>query len=740
MKGLAILWIFLNHIVEQVFGYPFIANPNPKWPSLSERIAQLVPLEGHGLLDLPLNVVRYLGWSGDQGVQLFLIVSGFGLTWGLLRRYGTQPLPLRGFYLRRAARIYPMWWMAHGGLLITGFVVSWGIFVYDPELLPSLLGIRLLPGTFYYGAPAWWYIGLMIQLYAVYPLVWSGLTKWGPARLLSAALLLSFAARAVVLYVGPYMDAWQRGGIFVTRLPEFAFGVALAAWMIRSPDSVDRKLRSPGVVAAALGIYTGGTALALTLPGMIVAPFALGLGAFVIAYGLLALLPGRGRLDPLSWIGRHSYSVFLVHHPLVLLFVPQGASPRTQILGIVATLLLTIPSALALEWFTDRAVAAVKTIWNRGARFVVGGALLCLTLGLGLVVTGEWLVRRYDPQEVLGWGERQSLEPREDFGWRMKPDEHLRLRWEGYDYEVWTNSLGFPGPEYSSTRGADAFRIITTGDAFTSAEGVDTDQAWPRRLETVLGEHLGTRPVEVLNFAVTGYGPNQYAAVLEEYVPVYLPDLILISMFVNEFGDVLTSNERFQQSIGFDKPPPDSTYAWLRLLHLRKFLQLRIAEPLASILRGRPHPHAYFLAHLSYLERGESRRYEDGALAVEARLSQIKSVGERYGIPVVLVLVPTSVQVCGTDGLAYPPRNVDLHDESKYDMERPQRVTKQIAERVGLSVYDLTSTLRSAPGGCPYQPRNMHWLPSGHDITAAYLAERLVDDGWTARPAATRDQ
>ena len=44
------------------------------------------------------------------------------------------------------------------------------------------------------------------------------------------------------------------------------------------------------------------------------------------------------------------------------------------------------------------------------------------------------------------------------------------------------------------------------------------------------------RAVEVLNFGITAYGPNQYAAVLKTLVPRYRPDVIVIGAFVNDFG------------------------------------------------------------------------------------------------------------------------------------------------------------------------------------------------------------
>jgi hypothetical protein len=32
LKAIALIWIFLNHVTEQLFGYPYIANPMLNWP------------------------------------------------------------------------------------------------------------------------------------------------------------------------------------------------------------------------------------------------------------------------------------------------------------------------------------------------------------------------------------------------------------------------------------------------------------------------------------------------------------------------------------------------------------------------------------------------------------------------------------------------------------------------------------------------------------------------------------
>ena len=68
-------------------------------------------------------------------------------------------------------------------------------------------------------------------------------------------------------------------------------------------------------------------------------------------------------------------------------------------------------------------------------------------------------------------------------------------------------------------------------------------------------------PSEVLNFAVTGYGPNQYAAVVEEFAPVYRPDAIIVALIPNDLKKVMTPFADTAKGIGFDRPRPEWRYS-----------------------------------------------------------------------------------------------------------------------------------------------------------------------------------
>ena len=744
LKAIALLWVALNHVAERMFGYPYAGNPSAGWPPLADRVAQLAPAGGHGLWDVPLNALRYVGWAGDQGVQLFLILSGFALTRSLGATPSAGSLDVPTFYRRRARRIYPLWWGAHAALIVVGLLFGTGIGLVNPRTWLSLLGIRATADMLYYGVPAWWYVGLQLQLYLVYPLLLPLLRRIGPGRFLAVTCGAAFAIRGFGLFAfDAYLDAWSRGAVFITRLPEFAFGMALAGWMERSgPPAATTTWISAGRLPLAILAYLAGTAASLSLPGMIVAPFLLGCSAFVMLRLFDRVTSGSSRsLDrALRWVGAHAYSLYLVHHAVILALVPAGARPLRGTIGAGAAAAVTVGLAVTLE----RVVAAVRG--RRGpdtsARgFARTGVRVAAVLGLlaAGILGGELLVRRFDPQEILGWGERPSLQPDARFDWTLIPSRTTRLRWDSYDYVVKSNSLGFPGPEYPVGNAHAAFRVLTVGDAFTSAEGVDTDQAWPRVLEIDLNRDGACRRTEVLNFAVTGYGPEQYTAVVEAFVPRYEPDLVLVEFFVNELDDVLASREAFHEDIGFGRPDPDGLYARLRPLHLRRWLEVRLLDPVREVLTGRPSPYGYFLGAFAPLERDRKALYVGAGTRVAECFGRIRAVCAAAGAPVWIVMAPAPVQVCEARDLACYPRGVDLSGD-RYDLEQPQRLIRDPAAAAGFDFVDLRPPLQSMPE-CPYHRRNLHWTVEGHRAVASFLAERIgaiFDIGKTA--AETVDQ
>ena len=711
LKGVAMLWIVLNHIVERIAGGEFVGNPEPHWPPLAARIAQFAAPVGSGIAGAILTLVRDIGWLGDQGVTLFLIASGFGIAYGLRAR-DVDRVDLSAFYRARAKRIYPLWIAAHVVLLVVLYL-TWG--KAGPSFVLSLIGIRCLPQTMYAFVPAWWYFGLLVQLYAITPFLWLALKRFGAVRVLVASCAIGFAARVVGLFaLHSYLDEWSRGAIFVTRLPEYAFGMCLALWYAADQDGVSRALRRPLVLVAATATLVVGFLCAFTLAGMTIAPFAMGVGAFVL---LAAALGGARPPGALAWTGRNSYALYLVHQPFVGTFVPVAPAPIGAIVaGIAAALACTAIAGRLLEAVVDRFVRTLAT----GVVPVVRLALVAAIAAYGALLALDVAAAKVFPQEINGWGERPSLEPAADVGWKLIPSKTTRLRWVSYDYVVRSNALGFPGDDVAIEKPPGTLRVLVAGDAFTSGEGVGTNGAWPTLLQRDLAKRLN-RNVQVLNFGITGYGPDQEARVLREYVPRYKPDVVILESFVNAFEKLDSTDDEIRASIGFGSPPGGGLSATLHLSHLRAALQIAIFGPLEEYLTDQPDESDVGLSDASAFLASDPDNATEVA-AYEARVRQARDAARESGASFLLVLIPSRSEVCAASD--YRRGALLSLDAPTYVADRPRQQEVATATHLGVPYVDLRAPLKA--GACLYQRENMHFLEAGQALTARTVAGAIA--------------
>lgn len=343
MRGLAIAMIVFYHVVIPIYGIPWFAHPRNDWPDLAARVAQLRPLPQETPLHFILaNLFRYLGWIGYQGTGVFLAISGFGLTWALVSRSRSAAIDLRAFYMRRFLRLFPLYWVGHLFFLIFNNLSGWRPFSpLDPRFALSLLGLRFLPDVFHFISPAWWFIVLIMQLYAVFPLLWAALRRFGLLRFWIGAALIAFASRWVGFFLLPVdREMWSRGLLFTSRLAEFGLGMGLAWWAAGDLARVEGLFRTRTSMAALALLYGAGLALSFTRLGAVFAPtlLTIAMGGFMI-WICRDLLP---RLSPLqnllAGMGRYSYGIMVFHQPILWSFIvgtwPLALSLPVRLLAI----------------------------------------------------------------------------------------------------------------------------------------------------------------------------------------------------------------------------------------------------------------------------------------------------------------------------------------------------------------------------------------------------------------------
>lgn len=271
------------------------------------RLPVLDELKGIAIILVVLyHAGGVLTWNnhlhGDLGVDIFVILSGIGLTLG-------SGWPGTGtFFRRRLVRIMPAYWIA-----LTVFLVANTYFLqlnFTPaNIVLHYLGIHGWFGDVYAMSinDSFWFITLILTLYLLFAFLRPLIDR--PDRLLLAGAAISVTAAFAWFFTG------QSGsfGHIGLRLPGFFVGLLIG-----------RMLRT-GTIALPLGSGLLGAVLLLTYvpytQGIVfhTGVVALGLMGFY-AFGLQPKLSGaRGGMvrSVLAFFGHHSLEIFLLHQPLI---------------------------------------------------------------------------------------------------------------------------------------------------------------------------------------------------------------------------------------------------------------------------------------------------------------------------------------------------------------------------------------------------------------------------------------
>ncbi|UCV15287.1 acyltransferase family protein [Quatrionicoccus australiensis] len=324
-----------------------------------KAIAALLVLSNHFSSYGPLAAIArdafpgLFGWLFEYGrmaVQIFLVIAGFLAARALSREgqaLAVSPLPLLWKRYLRLAVPY----LAAIGLAIAAAALAdqW----MDDEAIPAratfsqwLAHALLLHGVLGIDAlsAGVWYIAIDFQLFALMAvLLWSG-----RIRILAPALVLLVATASLFWFNrDAELDNWA---IYFFG----SYGLGAAAWWASDRRQMSAWLGVIATVAIAALVVDFRLRIALALA------VAMTLG-FSRRTGLLDQWPN---FRPLSFLGQISYSVFLVHFPVLLLANAvytrlELDSPTSAILGLVAALTASLLAATAFyRWIESPAASA----------------------------------------------------------------------------------------------------------------------------------------------------------------------------------------------------------------------------------------------------------------------------------------------------------------------------------------------------------------------------------------------
>jgi peptidoglycan/LPS O-acetylase OafA/YrhL len=303
-------------------------------------------------------------WFGYQFVDWFVLVSGFSLVLSLKGK----PLAVGAFLKERLWRIllpfwttgllaYPVLW-AVGGLTNTYSPDAWHSFAGLTFPLLFEFGGRLLLST----SGPWWFVPLIVSFAIVFPGLWKLAERWGMGRLVGASIAVTLIYRLLSVYIlGGHptyamqetVAGWQPFVPFVAKLGTFVVGMAVAVTYTQGRGVMFWSGRR--ALGVGLPLYTLGFVCQFYALGWVVADglIALGLGLVTMAlFRPLARLDFLGR--GLTYLGKHSYSYFLVHNfvidRLVRLWVKQDLDRYYW--GLLFAILGTFGLALVIDALT----------------------------------------------------------------------------------------------------------------------------------------------------------------------------------------------------------------------------------------------------------------------------------------------------------------------------------------------------------------------------------------------------
>lgn len=335
--------------------------------------------------------------SGFVAVEWFFVISGFLITGLLLRDADERDgrLSLQTFYARRARRIVPaatfavivtivaagLWpqirWVqdtiAADGRAAAAFVANFEL----AELDHGYFAPR--PSVFRH----FWTLAVEEQFYLLWPLV--ALVGLGATRNRRRLLAFVVVGGAVSLFLCVrYTPGYQSWAFYLlpTRAWELGAG-ALLAIGARHIDSVPQAWRSAGaVIGVGLMVFASLVTPHEAFPGSWAIVPVVG-ATLVLAAGGVGVVARVLSLPPLPLIGRYSYSLYLMHWPVLVLAAsrePDGTLPPGK------AMLLMLVVAVPLAVFSYHVVEAPIRFGRRFQAPRAAGAVAVTGVVLGVVV------------------------------------------------------------------------------------------------------------------------------------------------------------------------------------------------------------------------------------------------------------------------------------------------------------------------------------------------------------------
>lgn len=293
--------------------------------------------------------------GGYVGVDVFFVISGYLITRSIASDLEKGTFRFLDFYLRRIRRLFPALLTTVAVSLVLGFLLlSPDHFKASAEA--AIFSIAWISNFLFYWNAGYfdseslfkpllhtWSLSVEEQFYLVWPALLFGLSLLSYRRAIFAGVLLLIPLGAIASQMMLVADPSAAFFLLPARVFEFAIGAALfkAEKFAVRPSRLHDVLLLCGLALVGYAILTFSPET--PFPGYSALIPCVGTALVIFSGSKARMVTGLVANPPAVWIGEISYSLYLVHWPLVVYYrywVFGDISPREKLLlGIVSILL-----------------------------------------------------------------------------------------------------------------------------------------------------------------------------------------------------------------------------------------------------------------------------------------------------------------------------------------------------------------------------------------------------------------
>ena len=460
-----------------------------------------------------LDLTAFSG--GYIGVDVFFVISGYLISAIIERSWQGERFSFRNFYARRVKRLFPPIFATVLATFVAALIILTPLDLQNFAKSAAAAVVSVSNFVFFFEAGYWdadsslkpllhtWSLGVEEQFYLIWPALLVGLlTIQKRISLLWSFALVTIVGAAVCLWMS-FINPSAAFYLFPFRIFQFSIG-ALTLVLARG-QRLSSLLSHKGVreLLMFLGIAAIiWSAMAYTeetlFPGFAVFPPTIGACLALMAGGAMLESDSKFSLsgllaNPLStWLGRVSYSMYLVHWPIIVLY--RYATGLELTLWEQGGLSLAILAATLILYY-----GVEKAFYSRGENKAStedvpsqkGFLWRTAALALGLIAFGG-----------LAWQQDGFYKEKDEVANIVSQTENQSASIEGASYK----KITFLSPQQIRSGKKDRFQLYENACRLTT---YFTQEECHRDRPIQVLVFGNSHEIDGYNFMQAGYGNNE---------------------------------------------------------------------------------------------------------------------------------------------------------------------------------------------------------------------------------------